>query len=63
MMLLLCAAEGSGDAAMILRAAAELGLTADALDPAERSGLIRVDWAGSSFDIRWSARRSMRLRR
>jgi DNA-binding CsgD family transcriptional regulator len=42
MILLLCAAEGSGDAAMILRAASELGLTADALDPAERSGLIRA---------------------
>jgi DNA-binding CsgD family transcriptional regulator/tetratricopeptide (TPR) repeat protein len=49
MMLLLCAAEGHGDAATILRAAAELGLTADALDPAERSGLIRAGAGRISF--------------
>jgi len=40
--LLIAAADNTGDAPAVLRAAAALDLPADALDPAERSGLIRV---------------------
>jgi DNA-binding CsgD family transcriptional regulator/tetratricopeptide (TPR) repeat protein len=40
--LLIAAADNTGDAPAVLRAAAALGLPADALDPAEGSGLIRI---------------------
>jgi len=40
--LLIAAADNTGDAPAVLRAAAALDLPADALDPAEGSGLIRV---------------------
>lgn len=40
--LLVAAAEESGNAGTVLGAAARLGLPADALDPAERSGLVRL---------------------
>ena len=40
--LLIAAADNTGDAAAVLRAAVTLGLPADALDPAEGSGLIRI---------------------
>ena len=40
--LLIAAADNTGDAPAVLRAAATLDLPADALDPAEGSGLIRV---------------------
>jgi DNA-binding CsgD family transcriptional regulator len=41
--LLIAAAEDGGELAVILRAAAELELPQDALDPAERAGLIATD--------------------
>jgi DNA-binding CsgD family transcriptional regulator/tetratricopeptide (TPR) repeat protein len=47
--LLIAAADTSGDAAALLRAAAELGLAGDALDAAEDAGLIRVTDRGISF--------------
>src|SRR5215469_16655668 len=40
--LLIAAADNTGDASAVLRAVATLGLPADALDPAEGSGLIRI---------------------
>jgi hypothetical protein len=41
--LLIAAAEEAGELAVTLRAAAELGLPPDALDPAEEAGLVRID--------------------
>ncbi|MFF4651825.1 AAA family ATPase [Streptomyces sp. NPDC001380] len=41
-LLLVAAAEESGDLGVVLRAAAALGSGAEALDPAERDGLVRV---------------------
>ncbi|MDP9869235.1 MULTISPECIES: AAA family ATPase [Streptosporangium] len=41
--LLVAAAEETGDAGTVLGAAARLGLPADALDPAERSGLVELN--------------------
>ena len=40
--LLLAATDGTGEAAAVLRAAAQLGLPPGALDPAEKAGLIRT---------------------
>ena len=47
--LLIAAAEEAGELAVTLRAAAELGLPPDALDPAEEAGLVRTDGAALSF--------------
>ena len=47
--LLIAAAEEAGELAVTLRAAAELGLPPDALDPAEEAGLLRTDGAALSF--------------
>jgi DNA-binding CsgD family transcriptional regulator len=41
--LLIAAAEDEGELAVILRAAAELELPQDALDPAEQAGLVEID--------------------
>lgn len=41
-LLLLAASEDSGDLATVLRASSRLGLAAEALDPAEHAGLVRV---------------------
>ncbi|GAA3612158.1 LuxR family transcriptional regulator [Nonomuraea rosea] len=42
-LLLVAAAESTGDLAVILKAAQRLGVRADAVEPGERTGLIRVD--------------------
>ena len=47
--LLIAAADGTGDIATVLRAAAGLQLSADAFDPAESSGLIRTGGATIKF--------------
>ena len=47
--LLIAAAEEAGELAVTLRAAAELGLPPDALDPAEEAGLVRTDGTALSF--------------
>ena len=47
--LLVAAAEEAGELAVTLRAAAELELPQDALDPAEETGLVRIDGAVLSF--------------
>ena len=47
--LLIAAAEEAGELAVMLRAAAELGLPADAFDPAEEAGLVRTAGAALSF--------------
>ncbi len=47
--LLVAAAEEAGELAVILRAAAELNLPQDALDAAEKTGLVRADGAILSF--------------
>ncbi len=47
--LLIAAAEEAGELAVTLRAAAELELAQDALDPAEEIGLVRTDGAILSF--------------
>ncbi len=47
--LLIAAAEEAGELAITLRAAAELDLPQDALDAAEKAGLIRTDGAVLSF--------------
>jgi DNA-binding CsgD family transcriptional regulator len=47
--LLIAAAEEAGELAVTLRAAAELELPQDALDPAEEIGLVRTDAATLSF--------------
>ena len=56
-LLLVAAAEPTGDPALLWRAAERLGITGAALEPAESAGLIRST-AGSAFAIRWCARRS-----
>ena len=48
-MLLVAAAEDSGDLATVLRAAQLLGVPADAVDLAERAGLVRVDATTITF--------------
>ena len=48
--LLVAAADTTGELVSVLRAMAGLGLSADALDPAERAGLIRI--AGSMMTFR-----------
>ena len=47
--LLIAATDNTGDIATVLRAAAALELEADALDPAERAGLIRTDSGAVRF--------------
>jgi DNA-binding CsgD family transcriptional regulator/tetratricopeptide (TPR) repeat protein len=47
--LLIAAAEEAGELAIMLRAAAELGLPADAFDPAEEARLVRTAGAALSF--------------
>jgi DNA-binding CsgD family transcriptional regulator len=47
--LLIAAADNSGDAPAVLRAAATLQLPADSLDPAEKAALIRVTGASITF--------------
>ena len=47
--LLIAAADNTGDAPAVLRAAATLELPADALDPAEGSGLIRISGKTIAF--------------
>ena len=59
--LLIAAAEEAGELAVTLRAAAELGLPPDALDPAEEAGLVRTDGAAVSFAIRSYGRSSTSL--
>jgi DNA-binding CsgD family transcriptional regulator len=48
-MLLIAAADDTGDVATVLSAAAELGLTAEALEPAEASGVVRTDGGRIAF--------------
>ncbi|TYB61785.1 helix-turn-helix transcriptional regulator [Nonomuraea sp. PA05] len=48
-LLLIAAAEESGDVGLVLRAARSLGLAPDALDEAEQAGLVRVEGAVLSF--------------
>jgi predicted ATPase len=48
-LLLLAAASGSEDLAVLARAAGELGLSVDALDSAEQAGLVRVDSGSVAF--------------
>jgi DNA-binding CsgD family transcriptional regulator len=48
-MLLIAAADGTGDLATAVSAAAELGVPAEALEPAEASGVVRTDGARISF--------------
>jgi DNA-binding CsgD family transcriptional regulator len=47
--LLACAADNTGDVVTVLRAAAELGLTAEALAPAEHADLIRIEGGAIVF--------------
>jgi len=47
--LLIAAADNTGEVPAVLRAAAELKLPADALDPAQRAGLIQVTGATITF--------------
>jgi len=47
--LLIAAADNTGDAPAVLRAAAGLGLPADALDPAEKAALIRITGTTITF--------------
>jgi DNA-binding CsgD family transcriptional regulator len=47
--LLIAAADNTGDAPAVLRAAATLGLPGNALDPAEGSGLIRITGTSIAF--------------
>ena len=48
-MLLIAAADGTGDVATVVSAAAELGVTAEALEPAEASGVVRTDGGRIAF--------------
>jgi DNA-binding CsgD family transcriptional regulator len=49
-MLLIAAADDTGDAATVVSAAAELGVTVEALDPAEAAGVVRT--AGGTIAFR-----------
>jgi DNA-binding CsgD family transcriptional regulator len=48
-MLLIAAADDTGDVATVVGAAAELGVTAEALEPAEASGVLRTDRGSITF--------------
>jgi DNA-binding CsgD family transcriptional regulator len=48
-MLLVAAADDTGDVATVVGAAAELGVRAEALDPAEASGVVRTDGGRVAF--------------
>jgi DNA-binding CsgD family transcriptional regulator len=48
-LLLVAAAEGTGDLGLVLRAAAKLGVDSGSLEPAELAGLVQVDEAGIVF--------------
>jgi DNA-binding CsgD family transcriptional regulator len=48
-MLLIAAADDTGDVATVVRAAAELGVAPEALDPAEATGVVRVDGGRVTF--------------
>ncbi len=48
-MLLIAAADGTGDVATAVSAGAELGVTAEALEPAETSGVVRTDGGRIAF--------------
>lgn len=48
-LLLVAAAEGTGDIGLVLRAAAMLGIDPGALEPAELAGLVQVDEDGIVF--------------
>jgi len=48
-MLLIAAADGTGDVATAVSAGAELGVTAEALEPAEASGVVRADGGRIAF--------------
>jgi DNA-binding CsgD family transcriptional regulator len=48
-MLLIAAADDTGEVATVVSAAAELGVTAEALDPAETSGVVRTDGGKIAF--------------
>jgi DNA-binding CsgD family transcriptional regulator len=48
-MLLVAAADGTGDVATVVSAGAELGVTAEALEPAEASGVVRTDGGRIAF--------------
>jgi DNA-binding CsgD family transcriptional regulator len=48
-MLLIAAVDGTGEVATIVSAAAELGVTAEALEPAEASGVVRADGGRITF--------------
>jgi DNA-binding CsgD family transcriptional regulator len=48
-LLLIAAAEGTGDTPIVLRAAGSLGVSAEALEPAELAGLVSVDGLRLAF--------------
>jgi DNA-binding CsgD family transcriptional regulator len=48
-MLMVAAADDTGDVSTVMSAAAELGVTAEALDPAEAAGVVRTDGARVAF--------------
>jgi DNA-binding CsgD family transcriptional regulator len=48
-MLLIAAVDGTGDVATVVSAAAELGVTAEALEPAEASGVVGTDGGRIAF--------------
>ena len=60
-LLLVGAAEETGDLATVLQAAGVAGVGSDALEAAERAGLVSVRTAGCSSGIRWCAPRSINM--
>jgi hypothetical protein len=62
-LLLVTAAEETGDLAVVLRAAGMLGAPSTALDRAERAGLLRVNGNTVNFRHPLPARRSISTRR
>jgi DNA-binding CsgD family transcriptional regulator len=48
-MLLIAAVDGTGDVATVVSTAAELGVTAEALEPAEATGVVRTDGPRIAF--------------
>jgi DNA-binding CsgD family transcriptional regulator len=48
-MLLIAAVDGTGEVATVVSAAAELGVTAEALEPAEATGVVRTDGGRIAF--------------